>query len=555
MNKIIAITALLFALLFGAQAEAAGQRPSDMTASAAIVGTQIVWCPTPAGPTDFKCTFTQIDTFVNAQFSGDLTVTAGGVVTLKNTGPGATGPLGSATVAPIVTIDAQGRVTALSSATVTPAVGSITGFGTGVATFLATPSSANLAAAMTDETGTGANVFATSPTLVTPILGTPTSVTLTNGTGLPISTGVSGLGTGIASWLATPSSANLLAAVTGATGTGGLVFASSPTLATPTLGGPTVGTSMTLSYAAGGGTQCLQVSNTGAVTVTGAVCGGSGSTGANPTATASDTAVNGSATTFMRSDGAPAVQKASNSQFGVMEGDGSTISCTSGVCSFNAPINAQVGTTYAIISTDKGKIITATNASASAYSIAAASSLGSAFYTSLINEGAGLVTLTPTTSTIDGAASLTIKQGQSIDLVNDGTNYFTLRGRPTNVAASDLVGIGTNVAAAVNTTLSAAGGLTSTIAAGTSALGTSAIASAACATVVTTAATNTATTDVVTASFNGDPTAVTGYIPVTTGALTIFSYPTANNVNFKVCNLTSASITPGAITLNWRVVR
>ena len=50
--------------------------------------------------------------------------------------------------------------------------------GTGVATFLGTPSSANLAAAVTDETGTGSLVFATSPTLVTPVLGTPTSGTL-----------------------------------------------------------------------------------------------------------------------------------------------------------------------------------------------------------------------------------------------------------------------------------------------------------------------------------------------------------------------------------------
>ena len=52
------------------------------------------------------------------------------------------------------------------------------------------------------NTGTGNNVLATSPTLVTPALGTPTSVTLTNATGLPISTGVSGLGTGVATALA-----------------------------------------------------------------------------------------------------------------------------------------------------------------------------------------------------------------------------------------------------------------------------------------------------------------------------------------------------------------
>jgi hypothetical protein len=69
-------------------------------------------------------------------------------------------------------------------ATVTPA--------SGVATFLTTPTSANLASAVTDETGSGSLVFATSPTLVTPALGTPTSGTLTSCTGLPLSTGVTG---------------------------------------------------------------------------------------------------------------------------------------------------------------------------------------------------------------------------------------------------------------------------------------------------------------------------------------------------------------------------
>lgn len=56
----------------------------------------------------------------------------------------------------------------------------------GIQTFLTTPSSANLGSAVTEgRTGTGAVVCATSPTLVTPLLGTPTSGTLTNCTGYP----------------------------------------------------------------------------------------------------------------------------------------------------------------------------------------------------------------------------------------------------------------------------------------------------------------------------------------------------------------------------------
>jgi hypothetical protein len=79
-------------------------------------------------------------------------------------------------------------------------------------------------------------VLLTNATLTTPILGIPQSGTLTNCTGLPVSTGISGLGTGVATFLATPSSANLRSAVTDETGTGALVFADSPTLVTPVLG-------------------------------------------------------------------------------------------------------------------------------------------------------------------------------------------------------------------------------------------------------------------------------------------------------------------------------
>lgn len=85
---------------------------------------------------------------------------------------------------------------------------------------------------------TGATTDGTTLTLVAPVLGTPASATLTNATGLPISTGVSGLGTGVATFLATPSSANLASALTNETGSGSVVLATSPTLVTPALGTP-----------------------------------------------------------------------------------------------------------------------------------------------------------------------------------------------------------------------------------------------------------------------------------------------------------------------------
>jgi hypothetical protein len=99
----------------------------------------------------------------SASFDGSANATA--ALTLAASGVGA-GTYGS------VTVNAKGIVTA--AATITPTANGGTGIsslGTGVATFLGTPSSANLLAAVTDETGTGALVFATAPTLVTPNIG------------------------------------------------------------------------------------------------------------------------------------------------------------------------------------------------------------------------------------------------------------------------------------------------------------------------------------------------------------------------------------------------
>jgi hypothetical protein len=93
-------------------------------------------------------------------------------------------------------------------------------------------------------TQTLTNKTLTSPTLTTPALGTPASGTLTNTTGFPTAN-LAGLGTGVATFLATPTTANLLAAVTGETGTGAVVFGTSPTIGTPTITSPTI-TGLTL---------------------------------------------------------------------------------------------------------------------------------------------------------------------------------------------------------------------------------------------------------------------------------------------------------------------
>ena len=129
----------------------------------------------------------------------------------------------------------------------------LTSLGSGVATFLGTPSSANLLAAVSDETGSGSLVFATSPTLVTPALGTPSALVGTNitGTGSGFTAGnvttnanLTGAITSVgnATSLGSFSSANLSAALTDETGSGAAVFATSPTLVTPILGTPQSGT-------------------------------------------------------------------------------------------------------------------------------------------------------------------------------------------------------------------------------------------------------------------------------------------------------------------------
>lgn len=209
---------------------------------------------------------------------------------------------------------------------------------------------------------------------------------------------------------------------------------------------------------------------------------------------------------------------------------------TTGTISASITSRTNTTATDTIVSTDCGNVVYSNRATAVAVGIATAGTAGfanGAFF-QYCNINVGIATITPTSGLIGGAANYPLAAGTAanpscVAFQSDGTNYNLITGAP--VTATRLV------------------------ASNTLALATGAIGSAACTSAQTATATGLVTTDVVVASFNGDPTAVTGYVPLTSGMLTIIVYPTADTFNVKVCNNTTGSITPGAITLNLKGLR
>ena len=110
-------------------------------------------------------------------------------------------------------------------------------------------------------------------------------------------------------------------------------------------------------------------------------------------------------------------------------------------------INAQTGTSYTALASDHKHLVTFSNGSAIAVSLAnaaTASGFGNGYDVTYSCIGAGSVTVTPTTSTIGGAATLVLSTGQSARIRSDGTNYLVERGSSSASSGVSSIADGTN---------------------------------------------------------------------------------------------------------------
>lgn len=109
-------------------------------------------------------------------------------------------------------------------------------------------------------------------------------------------------------------------------------------------------------------------------------------------------------------------------------------------------VNAQVGTTYTVVAGDAGKLVTLSNASAVAVTVPSGV-FASGQFAHFENKGAGDVTITTTSATINGAATFVTHTNQGIKVVFDGTNFQVVLGRAVVASAAPANQFATAIAA------------------------------------------------------------------------------------------------------------